>query len=238
MWCDPTRAAILARCARWLVLLVLPAVVAVAASAGGDAVPAGSATELKLPADIVYSRVPGSDSAVVFSHQSHAALEENHCTVCHPQPFRMLKRGPAPTHQEMNAQHSCGICHDGKKAFGVQDGGSCANCHSGAQARQSAAGGAAGAAPGVRKLPGPHAYPSGDSSPGKVTFRHEIHLKGAGSCTACHPKLFKMASSPPLPNGGMHEKTACGACHDGNKAFAAEDADSCTRCHRETGARP
>jgi hypothetical protein len=47
-----------------------------------------------------------------------------------------------------------------------------------------------------------------------------------------------MASAPPLPGGGMHEKDACGGCHDGKKSFATDDPDACTRCHHENGAHP
>ena len=53
-----------------------------------------------------------------------------------------------------------------------------------------------------------------------------------------HPKPFKMTSAPALPGGGMHERAACGACHDGKKAFAADDPETCTRCHVEGGAKP
>jgi c(7)-type cytochrome triheme protein len=37
-------------------------------------------------------------------------------------------------------------------------------------------------------------------------------------------------SSPP---DGMHQTGACGACHDGKRAFAVEDQQSCARCHKE-----
>jgi hypothetical protein len=36
----------------------------------------------------------------------------------------------------------------------------------------------------------------------------------------------------------MHEKAACGACHDGSTAFGAEDPAVCNRCHVETVAKP
>ena len=212
--------------------LMLTAASAVRAAGGAPA-----DVELKLPADIVFSRVPGSDSAVVFSHQSHVEFTERHCLSCHPQLFPMLQRGPAPTHQEMNNHRSCGTCHDGKQAFGTQDGASCRNCHTGVSTAAGAApGNAVGAA--ARKVPPPHAYPSSDASPGKVTFRHEAHVKGAVACSACHPKLFPMAPQAPRPNGGMHEATACGACHNGKTTFSVEDTDACTHCHKETGAKP
>ena len=196
---------------------------------------------LRLPAEIIYRETVGADQAVIFSHESHAAFVDNQCVKCHPQSFQMLQRGPAPTHESMNQGASCGSCHDGKGAFGVEDASSCANCHVGPPAPEAGASvgdaGGAGSAPGAaKKLPAPHAYPPGESSPGPVTFRHETHSQGG--CTACHTKLFRMAPAPPVPEGGMHEAKACGACHDGTKAFAAEDGDSCVRCHIENGARP
>jgi c(7)-type cytochrome triheme protein len=195
--------------------------------------------ELRLPADIVYSLVVGSDSAVVFSHQTHVAFAGNRCTGCHARPFPMLRRGPAQDHLDMNAGGGCGMCHDGKKAFGVLDSGECRTCHSGTRVPRGTAAGSrnqAGAA--ARRLPGPHAYPRSESSPGIVTFRHEPHLIGVGGCAGCHPKPFKFVSVPPRPDGGMHERTACGACHDGKKAFAAADPAACSRCHVEAGGRP
>jgi c(7)-type cytochrome triheme protein len=222
-------------------LVVVPPIAAALTPAGHDSSPAAAAIEIKLPADIVYSRVPGSDSAVVFRHESHAAFVDNHCTACHPQTFPMLRRGPAPSHTAMNERRSCGTCHNGKDAFDVQDTANCSTCHAGVQAApatdaSAAAGGST--APATRQGPGPHTYPAGESSPGKVTFRHATHMRGAAGCNACHPKLFKMAAAPPLPAGGMHEAAACGACHDGSKAFAAMDDASCMRCHAETGAKP
>lgn len=187
---------------------------------------------MKLPADIVYHRVVGSDSAVVFSHPSHVAFAGNRCTGCHPQPFRMLHRGPSPTHAQMNAGSSCGACHDGKKAFGVRDATGCHSCHSGMGGPTLAAGSSGAPA---RRLPDPHRYAKSADSPGAVTFRHQTHVRGPVTCGACHPKPFAMKAEAPRPGGGMHESAACGACHDGKKAFAAEDAGSCERCHRAGG---
>jgi c(7)-type cytochrome triheme protein len=229
-------------CLSLVLLIQLPASACAAPGGIGSARPAS--VELRLPADIVYRRVIGADRAVVFSHQTHVPLAGNRCTTCHPAPFPMLRPGPAPTHRTMKAGGSCEKCHDGKKAFSVRDPASCAICHSGTQPRQmTAASGrqqapSAFSAPAASPFPKPHPYPRGGDSPGVVTFRHETHLRAAGNCRACHSRLFRMASSPPIPGGGMHEPAACGACHDGTKAFAAADAASCARCHADTGANP
>ncbi len=200
-----------------------------------------AAAELRLPADIVYRRAVGPDRAVVFRHTSHVALEHDRCTGCHPGLFPILHRGPEPSPRAMNAGGSCGACHDGRKAFAVRDTASCAACHSGMPTRRMAAGsgtGAAAGAPPTAALPRPHAYPRGADSPGLVTFRHSTHARGPGSCRSCHPRPFRMSAASPLPNGGMHERSGCGLCHDGQRAFAAEDPGACARCHVGAGASP
>jgi c(7)-type cytochrome triheme protein len=213
-----------------------------ALTAGAPAAPVArdtAAVTIRLPADIVYRRAAGSDTTVIFSHETHVAAANGLCTACHPQTFHILKRGPAPAHAEMNAGRSCGTCHDGKQGFAVTDSNSCKICHVSERALAAAKAGGAGAAssaePGARA---PHKYPRGEVSPGTVTFKHATHQRAAGSCTACHTKLFKMAAEPPRPEGGMHESAACGACHDGRKAFGTKDAESCMRCHIETGGQP
>lgn len=226
--------------------IVIPLVLAAgafAAHASSNAPPPAAGIELRLPADIVYAREGRADSAVVFSHTTHAMFESNRCTGCHPAVFPMLKRGPLPAHAAMNAGHSCGTCHDGENAFGVADAAACGTCHTGQKTGRLATAESAGkdsaavaSAPAKPRLPKPHRYPASDASPGPVTFRHETHTGGAGGCAACHPKPFKMAAAPPLPDFGMHEAGACGACHDGTRTFGTEDPDACMRCHREGSA--
>jgi c(7)-type cytochrome triheme protein len=51
------------------------------------------------------------------------------CTACHPALFETKAGatstgGAAAFHEE-----KCGSCHDGKKAFDVNDGESCQRCH-------------------------------------------------------------------------------------------------------------
>ncbi|HEY6866168.1 MAG TPA: c(7)-type cytochrome triheme domain-containing protein, partial [Candidatus Eisenbacteria bacterium] len=211
-----------------------------AASAAPAPRPA-SEIPVRLPADIMYRRAADSDTIVVFSHATHAAAAENRCVTCHPQTFHLLSRGPAPTHADMNAGRSCGICHDGHKTFAVADSGACQMCHVSQRARLAAAARAVDGATGAggttagRSVPAPHVYPRSADSPGAVTFKHATHRGLSGGCAACHPKLFKMAAEPPRPGGGMHESAACGSCHDGARTFATDDAASCARCHVEAG---
>jgi c(7)-type cytochrome triheme protein len=200
-----------------------------------------SAIDLRLPADIVYPHGSHPDSSVVFSHRTHVEIAQNRCTGCHPAAFRMLTRGPVPRHGDMNAGGSCGACHDGKQAFGVREATACASCHSGPNAAPAVLpAGATGAdsAQAALKLPRSHTYPPSADSQGPVTFRHKTHVKSPADCATCHPKPFRRAATPPLPNGGMHEAQACGSCHDGKKSFATDDDATCSRCHKESGARP
>jgi c(7)-type cytochrome triheme protein len=34
-----------------------------------------------------------------------------------------------------------------------------------------------------------------------------------------------------MPAAAMHERAACGKCHDRTTAFGVEDAERCARCH-------
>lgn len=207
-------------------------------SLAAGAAPAPRAVELKLPAAVVFDDSVGADSAVVFDHATHVAATGNTCTPCHPRPFAMLHPTRRASHREMNAGGSCGSCHDGKQGFGVTDAGSCATCHAGKErAALATAAAAAGAnAPAARKLPSPIRYAHSDASPGPVTFRHESHA--SGGCASCHPKLFAMKRAGARPAGAMHELAACGACHDGAKAFGVEDAEKCSRCHAQGKGTP
>lgn len=60
---------------------------------------------------------------VYFHHESHLAFP---CETCHPEPFAKAKDQTGMIMSEMLHGKTCGICHDGKKAFDVRD---CAACH-------------------------------------------------------------------------------------------------------------
>jgi c(7)-type cytochrome triheme protein len=83
--------------------------------------------EVRLPADLTYSGAKGSPGSVVFRHETHVPLESDKCTACHPEPFSILGSRSKITHAEMDVGKSCGSCHDGKTASGVQD--DCFHCH-------------------------------------------------------------------------------------------------------------
>ncbi len=87
------------------------------------------------------------------------------------------------------------------------------------------------------KLPGALQLPQSGDSPGVVTFNHDMHVdtsKAAGSCMACHPRLFRIlgrsatTKATPVTHAAMEKGGACGACH-GKQAFNFDD---CTMCHK------
>jgi c(7)-type cytochrome triheme protein len=71
--------------------------------------------------DIVYTAFGKS----VFSHDKHGDVFG--CDTCHPRLFQ-ARRGAnkVATMNDMKSGQSCGACHDGNKAFGVDE---CAPCH-------------------------------------------------------------------------------------------------------------
>jgi c(7)-type cytochrome triheme protein len=224
-----------------IVLLSLPSHASAATGPRAESARAGFPVAVKLPAEIVYDRAAGPAGAVNFSHQTHFAFEGNRCTGCHTGLFRMLRPTHLTSHAEMNAGRSCGACHDGHHAFGVADSSTCGTCHSGRKAEVLTAAGAPGAAarPSAGpKVPRPHDYPAGESSPGRVTFKHETHLRGGASCATCHPAIFGMKFTAPKPEAAMHAVSSCGSCHDGKRAFGTEDPATCARCHSGPGVNP
>jgi len=71
----------------------------------------------------------------------------------------------------------------------------------------------------------------------KVTFSHKVHTMEAElACDSCHDDLFQMEAGSVLENNDFTMKSFgegkyCGACHDGDTAFDANDDESCISCH-------
>lgn len=68
---------------------------------------------------------------------------------------------------------------------------------------------------------------------GKVEFSHFNHLEAVGrKCPACHNGIYHIVSknNPPFTMQEMEKGKACGACHDGKKAFSVKK--DCDTCHR------
>jgi c(7)-type cytochrome triheme protein len=68
-----------------------------------------------------------------------------------------------------------------------------------------------------------------------VVFDHKVHTQGAGlECDSCHDELFTMEAGAAQENEDFTMETLykggyCGACHDGDTAFASNK--RCTSCH-------
>jgi c(7)-type cytochrome triheme protein len=68
-----------------------------------------------------------------------------------------------------------------------------------------------------------------------VVFDHKVHTMEAGlDCDSCHDDLFEMEAGVAEENedftmATLYEGGYCGACHDGDTAFASDT--RCTTCH-------
>jgi len=68
-----------------------------------------------------------------------------------------------------------------------------------------------------------------------AVFSHKTHTMGAGlECDACHDSLFEQErgaaeKKPDFTMDKIYHGGYCGACHDGQTAFAAKT--RCTACH-------
>lgn len=69
---------------------------------------------------------------------------------------------------------------------------------------------------------------------GKVVFDGKVHADKGLKCNDCHTKIFQMKKgSTKMTMATMNKGEACGACHNGTKAFKTSDASSCNRCHKK-----
>lgn len=63
---------------------------------------------------------------VLFSHDIHVAVGQK-CTDCHDALYTTNAKHKKVAMAQMRQGQSCGVCHDGKKAFSVT--GDCKTCH-------------------------------------------------------------------------------------------------------------
>lgn len=139
---------------------------------------------------------------VVFSHRDHMKKKgmTNNCRACHDAIFD-LKNKKHYSMKEMEKGRSCGACHDGKKAFGVDK---CVTCHL------------------VKEI----TYSVKETGP--THFSHKVHLEVAG-CGKCHPKLYAPNQrNRRVGMAAMEKGRSCGACHNSKQAFSVKE---CTKCH-------
>lgn len=85
---------------------------------------------MTIPPDITFPRGEGSPGPVTFRHASHLDGERPNCTICHHEPFRLLKgfgRTTAAPTGDLHDERHCGRCHDGRTSFSVRE--ECTACH-------------------------------------------------------------------------------------------------------------
>jgi c(7)-type cytochrome triheme protein len=69
---------------------------------------------------------------------------------------------------------------------------------------------------------------------GKVTFEGEDHSDENYTCADCHPGIFAMKfGTAKMTMAAMDRGEFCGACHNGERAFATNDRDRCEECHKK-----
>jgi len=69
---------------------------------------------------------------------------------------------------------------------------------------------------------------------GQVVLDGKRHADAGLKCKDCHARTFKMKKGSTVMK--MADFTAgkfCGECHNGTRAFAANDKKSCGRCHKK-----
>ncbi len=70
-----------------------------------------------------------------------------------------------------------------------------------------------------------------DGAIGKVIFDGKTHSAAGNKCSDCHPKLFQMKKgAAKITMKDINAGKSCGACHNGEKAFAAKE---CMKCHKK-----
>ncbi len=69
---------------------------------------------------------PEGAGKAVFSHDAHVVTAKLGCRDCHARLYLDTKRSRHATMEQMQRGRSCGACHDGKRAFGVD---ACDRCH-------------------------------------------------------------------------------------------------------------
>lgn len=136
-----------------------------------------------------------------FSHAAHLKKVQD-CSICHTRLYKTAKN-PVVTMAEMEKGASCGACHNGKKAFGVDK---CNKCHKSPEL-------------------------SYNTEPvNKAVFSHAFHTQAYG-CKDCHPATVKpdRSQNKRTSMSEMEKGRSCGICHNGKDAFSVKG--DCAKCH-------
>jgi len=179
------------------------------------------------PGDIVFTEPV---KAVIFSHKTHVDEKGLTCDKCHTAIFELKaytaqKKGDFVMESLYQGRY-CGACHNGKVAFASNT--QCARCHVGNNGLKDLQ--AKGEIT-ITKAQGPEpamVFGAGDSA---AEFRHEKH--SSFGCGDCHTSIFAMKKGGnAVTMSAIYAGKFCGACHNGQKAFATYD---CSKCHPKMG---
>ncbi|MBJ6727556.1 cytochrome c3 family protein [Geomesophilobacter sediminis] len=141
---------------------------------------------------------------VTFDHVFHVKKTGGQCKACHNANF--VRGNGHWSMAQMEKGKSCGICHNGKRAFTAN--GNCNQCHKGMK---------------------PHDINFKFAGISPVTFSHDYHLKKY-KCQDCHTKLFPYNTATKFTMNDMAQGKSCGGCHNGKAAFTTTGA--CYKCHQ------
>lgn len=152
-------------------------------------------------------RFPGlQDFTMRFNHSRHSGVN---CSICH----KSSRQGVAfSIPSGANAHTTCFQCHTASSANSMS---SCSVCHESGRV--------------VRTPETARAF--------QVNFSHARHTRAGMNCASCHSVQAGTARGRQVtaPVASMHFAPArvasCGACHNGTRAFGANDFANCKRCH-------
>jgi hypothetical protein len=149
---------------------------------------------------------PLQDFTMRFNHSRHSHVN---CSVCH----QSSRRGVAfSIPSGANAHTTCFQCHTASSANSMA---SCSVCHQSGRF--------------VRTSEIARAF--------QVNFSHERHSRAGMNCASCHTVQTGTARGTQVtePLASMHfaptHAMSCAACHNGKRAFGADDFANCKRCH-------
>lgn len=172
--------------------------------------------------------------SVLFSHKFHVEETGLSCDMCHEKLFKMqalsAQQQPDFNMKSLYAGKYCGACHNGKTAFASDT--QCARCHDGVKGYDE--GVAKGKIdPNAKPSKGPKEPISIGEGDSAVKFVHASHTNKF-RCAECHVKLFTVSKDKlKISMGDLYEGKFCGACHNGKKAFSANE---CGKCHAKMSA--
>lgn len=133
---------------------------------------------------------------VIFRHSLHTG--KGSCSDCHD---KLFNAGPNKrvTMAQMANGKSCGACHNGTRAGGLDK---CTLCHP------------------VKDV----TFQVKETGP--ITFSHARHLETV-KCGGCHTKLYAVGPNKRVTMDQMAKGKSCGACHNGKSAFSVSECAKC-----------